>query len=159
MQRRCIDAKIVNLRKLLTQSGHLGQVGSLGAQRHEPRCYCYGSGGRTAAANGCRYVMATRHRTGAASSTALQGGCDMPPLSFDRSVTVACLRWRLCRTPRAVIIIRSLASGLQRPCQEGAPSRACAISQPIISALSSIEPSRPERPLWPVVISVLNTRS
>src|SRR6516164_4638055 len=39
------------------------------------------------------------------------------------------------------------------------PSRACAMSQAMISALSSIEPSRPERPLWPAVISVLNTRS
>ena len=35
----------------------------------------------------------------------------------------------------------------------------CAMSQPMISALSSIEPSRPERPLWPASMSVLNKRS
>src|SRR6516162_7105230 len=41
----------------------------------------------------------------------------------------------------------------------GRQSRACAMSQAMISALSLIEPRRPERPSWPAVISILNTRS
>ena len=45
------------------------------------------------------------------------------------------------------------------PCHGKRSSSACAMSQPMISALSSIEPSRPERPPWPASISVLNKRS
>lgn len=45
------------------------------------------------------------------------------------------------------------------PCHGKRLASACAMSQPMISALSSIEPSRPERPPWPASISVLNKRS
>jgi hypothetical protein len=38
-------------------------------------------------------------------------------------------------------------------------SRACAISQPMISALWLVEPPRPERPWWPASISVRSSKS
>ena len=38
-------------------------------------------------------------------------------------------------------------------------SRACAISQPMISAFWLVEPPRPERPWWPVSISVRSNKS